>query len=134
MREQKTARIGRLISLSGTVTRSTEVRPELIEGAFDCKLCGTLVKGITQQFKFTEPQFCTNSVCDNRTKWELNLSESVFVDWQKYRVQENAQDIPPGSMPRSIDVVVRNEIVDAAKPGDRAIFTGNNLQTILSKD
>lgn len=27
-------------------------------------------------------------------------------------------------MPRSIDVILRNEIVDAAKPGDKCIFTG----------
>lgn len=27
-------------------------------------------------------------------------------------------------MPRSIDVVLRNEVVDACKPGDRCIFTG----------
>ena len=28
-------------------------------------------------------------------------------------------------MPRSIDVILRGEIVDMAKPGDRSIFTGN---------
>ena len=28
-------------------------------------------------------------------------------------------------MPRSIDVILRGEIVDNAKPGDRSIFTGN---------
>ena len=27
-------------------------------------------------------------------------------------------------MPRSLDVILRNEIVDQAKPGDRCIFTG----------
>ena len=27
-------------------------------------------------------------------------------------------------MPRSMDVILRNEIVDTAKPGDRCIFTG----------
>ena len=28
-------------------------------------------------------------------------------------------------MPRSVDVILRGEIVDSAKPGDRTIFTGN---------
>jgi DNA replication licensing factor MCM6 len=27
-------------------------------------------------------------------------------------------------MPRSIDVILRGDIVDEAKPGDRTIFTG----------
>jgi len=79
---------------------------------------------VEQQFKYTEPQVCTNRECGNRVKWELVVEESVFTDWQKIRVQENPSDIPAGSMPRSIDVVLRNEVVDHAKPGDRCIFTG----------
>jgi DNA replication licensing factor MCM6 len=50
--------------------------------------------------------------------------ESVMVDWQKLRLQEDSSDIPAGSMPRSIDVILRGEIVDLSKPGDKAIFTG----------
>lgn len=44
---------------------------------------------------------------------------SVFVDWQRLRVQENADEIPPGSMPRSLDVVLRGEAVEKAKAGDK---------------
>ena len=40
-------------------------------------------------------------------------------------MQEHSGDIPAGSMPRSLDVILRGEIVDMAKPGDRTIFTGN---------
>jgi DNA replication licensing factor MCM6 len=47
-----------------------------------------------------------------------------MVDWQKVRVQEYSSDIPAGSMPRSIDVILRGEIVDMTKPGDKAVFTG----------
>jgi DNA replication licensing factor MCM6 len=50
---------------------------------------------------------------------------SEFVDWQRLRVQENADEIPPGSMPRTIDVVVRNEMVERAKAGDRVVLTGS---------
>jgi len=47
-----------------------------------------------------------------------------MIDWQKVKVQEYSGDIPAGSMPRSIDVILRGEAVDMAKPGDKAIFTG----------
>ena len=30
----------------------------------------------------------------------------------------------PSSMPRSVDVVLRHEAVERAKPGDKATFTG----------
>ena len=35
-----------------------------------------------------------------------------------------SSDIPAGSMPRSIDVILRGDTVDKAKPSDRAIFSG----------
>ncbi len=52
------------------------------------------------------------------------MAGSNFIDWQRLRVQENADEIPPGSMPRSVDVILRHEIVERAKAGDKVIFTG----------
>lgn len=46
------------------------------------------------------------------------------MDWQKVRLQELSMDIPAGSIPRSIDVILRGDTVDKAKPGDRTIFSG----------
>jgi DNA replication licensing factor MCM6 len=46
------------------------------------------------------------------------------VDWQKVRIQENSSEIPTGSMPRTMDVIMRGEIVDRAKAGEKCIFTG----------
>mgnify|MGYP001949429537 CR=1 FL=1 len=112
------------MAISGTVTRTTEVRPELLYASFICLACNTEVKDIEQQFKYTEPKLCKNPNCKNHTKWELSVEGSIFGDWQKLRVQEHASDIPTGGMPRSIDVILRNEIVDRAKPGDRCIFVG----------
>ena len=124
MRDLKTLKIGKLIALRGTVTRTTEVRPELLLGTFECKGCGAIVRDVEQQFKYTEPTVCSNKGCSNRNEWILRVEDSTFTDWQKIRVQENSSDIPAGSMPRSIDVVLRNEIVDNAKPGDRCVFSG----------
>ena len=40
IRDLKSNRIGKLIAFTGTITRSSEVRPELISGAFTCLMCG----------------------------------------------------------------------------------------------
>lgn len=40
------------------------------------------------------------------------------------KIQENANEIPPGAMPRSIDLIVRNFAVDLLKPGDKIVMTG----------
>jgi DNA replication licensing factor MCM6 len=54
IRDLRTDKIGTLMSISGTVTRTSEVRPELLFGSFICEVCGALVHEIEQQFKYTE--------------------------------------------------------------------------------
>ena len=124
LRDLKTGKIGILMSVSGTVTRTSEVRPELLKAIFECERCNTFSQFIEQQFKYTEPSICANPKCSNKKSWRLDVSRSIFCDWQKVRVQENSQEIPPGNMPRSIDVILRNESVEKAKAGDKSVFTG----------
>lgn len=54
IRDLKTEKIGTLMSVSGTVTRTSEVRPELLFGSFICEVCGGIVNEVEQQFKYTE--------------------------------------------------------------------------------
>ena len=105
IRGLRTEKIGRLLSMSGTVTRSTEVRPELLYGAFTCTKCGTVHPSVEQQFQYTEPQVCKNPQCA-KGEFHLNLTQCAFVDWQMLKVQENADEIPAGSMPRTLEVPV----------------------------
>ncbi|GMH69726.1 hypothetical protein TrRE_jg11685, partial [Triparma retinervis] len=124
VRSLRTDKIGQLCSITGTVTRTSDVRPELLTGCFRCGKCGNVERDVEQQFQYTQPLMCTNPRCDNRSEWQLETADSTFVDWQRLRVQENSDEIPAGSMPRSIDVIVRGEVVEKAKAGDKCIFTG----------
>ncbi|TYJ44651.1 hypothetical protein E1A91_A03G240200v1 [Gossypium mustelinum] len=124
LRELTTAEIGKLVSVTGVVTRTSEVRPELLQGSFKCLECGSVVKNVEQQFKYTEPTTCVSATCLNRTKWALLRQESKFADWQRVRVQETSKEIPAGSLPRSLDVILRHEIVELARAGDAVVFTG----------
>jgi DNA replication licensing factor MCM6 len=45
-----------------------------------------------------------------RSKWSLVREDSVFVDWQRVKVQECPDEVPAGSLPRTIDVIVRNNV------------------------
>ena len=40
IRSLKTDKLGKLIAIKGTLTKTTEVRPELLVGNFECKECG----------------------------------------------------------------------------------------------
>ncbi len=41
IRDLKVMALGRLMSIHGTITRTTEVKPELLLGTFKCLECGT---------------------------------------------------------------------------------------------
>ena len=124
IRQLRTAQVGKLLSISGTVTRTSEVRPELYLATFICEGCHTVISNIEQTFRYTEPTQCPNLTCMNRQGWRLDIQQSTFVDWQKVRIQENSAEIPTGSMPRTMDVILRGEIVDRAKAGEKCVFTG----------
>ena len=81
------------------------------------------MQGVEQEFRFTKPTKCENERCVSN-EFELENTGSIFMDWQKVRLQELSMDIPAGSIPRSIDVILRGDTVDKAKPGDRTIFSG----------
>lgn len=125
LRELTTSEIGKLVSVTGVVTRTSEVRPELLQGTFKCLDCGTVIKNVEQQFKYTEPIICMNATCHNKARWALLRQESKFADWQRVRMQETSKEIPAGSLPRSLDVILRHDIVEQARAGDTVIFTGS---------
>ncbi len=52
------------------------------------------------------------------------MARSIFADLQKMRAQEDPGKIPAGAMPRTIDVILRNEAVEVGKPGDVCDFIG----------
>lgn len=124
LRSLRCEMLGEMISVRGQVTRTSDVRPELTLASFKCNECGNIINGVKQQFRYTQPNKCPSASCSNMHDWSLVLEQSYFVDWQKIRLQEIAQESPPGSMPRNMDVILRNDIVDSVHAGDRIIVTG----------
>merc|ERR1719220_2361296 len=125
VRELSTIKIGSLTKITGQVVRTHPVHPELVQGTFQCLDCQTVVEGVEQQFKFTQPTTCRNPVCNNRSRFMLDLNKSKFVDFQKVRIQEVQSELPRGCIPCSVDIVLRAEAVDTAQPGDRCEFVGS---------
>ena len=89
-----------------------------------CGECGEVIPNVEQQCRYTEPTICLKQTCSNRKKFVLMKEGCTFIDWQRVRVQENADEVPAGSLPRSMDVILRHETVEMARAGDKAVFTG----------
>lgn len=124
VRELKMEKIGTLIRISGQVIRTHPVHPELVLGTFVCLDCQTVIKNVEQQFKFTNPTICRNPLCSNRRHFMLDVDKSIFVDFQKIRIQETQAELPRGCIPRSVEVILRAENVETVQAGDRYDFTG----------
>lgn len=126
IRDLRAEELGKLITIGGTVTRTTEVKPELLVGTFQCNECQREVSGVQQQFKVTMPAVCPTRNCGNRTNWTLMPSARTtrWGDWQRVRLQENESELKAGNMPRSLDVIVRDEACERCKPGDKVFITG----------
>lgn len=70
-------------------------------------------------FGMCQPLLCTNATCSNADRFTLVKDDSTFVDWQRVRMQENSNEIPAGSLPRTLDIILRHEIVESARAGDK---------------
>uniref|UniRef100_UPI003AAF00EF DNA replication licensing factor MCM6 isoform X1 n=1 Tax=Centroberyx gerrardi TaxID=166262 RepID=UPI003AAF00EF len=124
IRELSSLRIGTLVRISGQVVRTHPVHPELVSGCFLCMDCQGVIKDVAQQFKYCPPTICRNPVCNNRSRFHLDTHKSKFIDFQKVRIQETQAELPRGSIPRSLEIILRAEAVETAQAGDRCDFTG----------
>ncbi|XP_064644824.1 DNA replication licensing factor MCM6-like [Lineus longissimus] len=124
VRDMLTSKVGTLLKITGQVVRTHPVHPELVSGTFLCRDCQTVIKDVEQQFKYTQPSICRNPVCSNRARFILDVNKSRFVDFQKVRIQETQAELPRGSIPRSVEVILRAEAVETAQAGDKCDFTG----------
>ncbi|KAL5968775.1 Zygotic DNA replication licensing factor mcm6-B [Taenia solium] len=124
LRELNANQLGKLVKIRAQVVRSHPVHPELTLGSFKCEDCGTIIRGVEQQFKYTQPSICFNSQCVNRVRFQLLTNQSKFVDFQKVRVQETQTEVLRGGVPRSMEILLRADAVELAQPGDRCEFIG----------
>jgi replicative DNA helicase Mcm len=117
--------IGKLVMIEAIVVRATPVRPMVMVGAFKCKRCGTTTH-VDQTGPFLRAPFeCTDPSCRQKGPFEFVQEDSTFVDSQDLRLQEKPEDLPPGQLPRTLNVkLVGSEIVDVARPGDHVSIVG----------
>ena len=115
--------IGKMTSVSGMVLRASEVKPLAKELVFICPIGHRtdviLEKGLT----ITTPIKCSNEKCTHK-ELSLEPQSSRFIDVQFVRLQELPEDLPPGQLPHYLDITVKQDLVDDARPGDRVVLTG----------
>ena len=123
LRQINAETIGKITSVSGMVVRASEVKPLAKELIFVCPDEHTTKVIQLKGMDVKTPVVCDNPNCKQRD-FELKPEASKFIDFQILRLQELPEDLPPGQLPHYIDVTIRQDLVDNARPGDRIILTG----------
>ncbi len=127
IRDIRSDKIGKLLSVSGIIRKRTDVLPRLQNAVFQCSVCAEKTIEAQQRGKLEEPNRCSNPECDadrQKAKFKLLTDESEFVDVQKLEIQENPETMDGGTQPQRIAVVLEDDITGSLEPGDRVIVEG----------
>jgi replicative DNA helicase Mcm len=121
LREINADLINKLVSISGMVVRSSEVKPLAKKVAYKCTNCNTVTEAQLKGLVMRKPVKCP--ACSEK-ELEMDPESSLFIDFQMVRLQELPEDLPAGQLPHYIEVTVMSDLVDQCRPGDRIILTG----------
>jgi replicative DNA helicase Mcm len=121
LREINADLINKLVSVSGMVVRSSEVKPLAKKVAYKCTNCNTVTEAQLKGLVMKKPLKC--HACSEK-ELEMDPESSLFIDFQMVRLQELPEDLPAGQLPHYIEVTVMSDLVDQCRPGDRIILTG----------
>ncbi|KAG6876746.1 Mcm2-7 hexameric complex component [Termitomyces sp. T159_Od127] len=122
VREVRGAHLGHLITVRGIVTRVSEVKPLLQVNAYTCDVCGSETFQEISSKTFTPIFDCQNEgECKkNGIKGSLHMQTRAcrFSPFQEVKIQEMADQVPVGHIPRSMTVHVHGPLTRQMNPGD----------------
>jgi DNA replication licensing factor MCM3 len=116
-----------MVRINGVVTRTSLITPKLQRSVH---YCPETKKHIIRNYddaestdnNNTNPTYPTKDESGNILETEYGLC--TYVDLQTITIQEAPETAPPGQLPRSVEIVLENDLVDHCKPGDRVSVVG----------
>lgn len=120
--------LSRMVAIEGIVTRASLVRPKVIRSVHyaekTARFYAKSYKDNTTSFDaITTPAVYPLEDPDGN-KLTPEYGFSTYRDHQKISVQEMPETAPAGQLPRSVDIVLDDDLVDLTKPGDRVQIVG----------
>lgn len=125
LRKVRSRHLNKLISVKGIVNRVTPIKPQLFKALYSCRRCNELIVILQEGGTQKKPITCSNASCPNpKGPFDFLKDESIYRDWQKIRIQEMPEELPPGQLPRVLDCILLSDLVDKVRPGDRITVIG----------
>ncbi len=124
--------LGHLITVRAIATRVSDVKPVAQVSAYACDRCGCEVFQPVREKQYAPLTVCPSDDCKtNQAKGQLHPSTraSKFLPFQEVKVQELAEQVPIGQIPRTLTVLCYGTQVRRISPGDVVDIAGIFLPT-----
>ncbi|KAF9883132.1 MCM DNA helicase complex subunit [Aspergillus nanangensis] len=120
--------LNRMISLEGIVTKCSLVRPKVIQSVHYSERKDRFFSRKYKDQTMTASGATNLNVYpqedDEKNPLITEYGYSTYMDHQSISIQEMPERAPAGQLPRSVDVIIDDDLVDRAKPGDRIQLVG----------
>ncbi|KAH8602628.1 MCM2/3/5 family-domain-containing protein [Bisporella sp. PMI_857] len=132
VRQVRGEHLGHLITVRGITTRVSDVKPTVEVNAYTCDRCGCEIFQPVGAKTFGPLTECPSPECKtNQSKGNLHHSTraSKFQPFQEVKIQEMAEQVPVGHIPRMLTVLCHGALVRRINPGDVVDIAGIFLPT-----
>ncbi|XP_048392741.1 DNA replication licensing factor MCM3 [Stegostoma tigrinum] len=119
--------LSNVVCVEGIVIKCSLVRPKVVRSVHYCPATKKTIErkytDMTSLEAFpSSAVYPTKDEENNPLETEFGLSS--YKDHQTITIQEMPEKAPAGQLPRSVDVILDNDLVDVVKPGDRVQVIG----------
>lgn len=124
LRDIRHVHLNTLIKVSGVVTRRSGVFPHLRIVKLNCEKCRRVLTPPASTGTRPERSIRSCPECESRGPFTVNSEHSIFGNFQKLTLQERPGSVPAGRLPRYKEVILLNDLIDCARPGEEVDITG----------
>uniref|UniRef100_A0A8C2FFI7 DNA helicase MCM9 n=1 Tax=Cyprinus carpio TaxID=7962 RepID=A0A8C2FFI7_CYPCA len=117
--------VGHFLSVTGTVIHTSVTKVLEFERDYMCNKCRhvfSVEASFEQFYTFTPPTSCPSEDGCNSFKFTClsgsDAPPTACKDYQEIKIQEQVQKLSVGSIPRSMLIILEDDLVDSCKSGD----------------
>ncbi|XP_043074629.1 DNA helicase MCM9 isoform X1 [Puntigrus tetrazona] len=117
--------VGHFLSVTGTVIRTSVTKVLEYERDYMCSKCRhvfSVQASFEQFYTFAPPRSCPGEEGCNSFKFTClsgsDAPPAACKDYQEIKIQEQVQKLSVGSIPRSMLIILEDDLVDSCKSGD----------------
>jgi DNA replication licensing factor MCM7 len=121
-----------LITIRGIATRVSDVKPTVLVNAYTCDRCGSEIFQEIKTKTFSPLTDCPSDECKNndaRGQLFMSTRASKFLPFQEIKIQEMADQVPVGHIPRTLTVHAHGSQTRTVNPGEVIDIAGIFLPT-----